>query len=104
VIRVFSGGSVSIPNAFSPNGDGKNDKFYILGGRDVESVLEFSIFDRWGGNVFRVNNALPNDPSSGWNGYYGGQLAEPGTYVYFVKILFTNGSQQIYKGTVTLIR
>ena len=104
VIRVFSGGSVSIPNAFTPNGDGKNDKFYILGGRDVVSVLEFSIFDRWGGNVFRANNAAPNDPTSGWNGYYGGKLAEPGTYVYFVRILFSNGSEQNYKGTVTLIR
>ncbi|MFI5153589.1 MAG: gliding motility-associated C-terminal domain-containing protein, partial [Chitinophagales bacterium] len=104
VIRIFSGGSVSIPNAFTPNGDGKNDRFYVLGGRDVVSILEFSIFDRWGGKVFQSKNVSPNDPASGWNGTYGGETAEPGTYVYFVKILFSNGSQQLFKGTVTLIR
>ena len=35
---------------------------------------------------------------------HGGKWAETGTYVYFVKIRFNDGSQQLYKGTVTLIR
>ena len=103
-IKTFAGGKVDIPNAFTPNGDGRNDIFYILGGNDIRMIKEFAIYDRYGGKVFAVSNVPPNDPSYGWNGNINGKHADMGGYVYFAIILFNDGSQQEYKGTVLLIR
>ena len=104
IIKTFTGGIVTIPNAFTPNGDGHNEIFYIMGGREIRLLEEFDIFNRWGDRIFHQGNVPANDPSFGWNGMYGGKWAEMGTYVYFVKIRFNDGSLQLYKGTVTLIR
>ena len=103
-VKVFSGGLVNIPNGFSPNGDGHNDVFYILGGPEVKMMKDFSIFNRWGQKIFQVTNAEANDPGFGWNGTMNGKPAEPDTYVYFVTIVFTDGTTHLYKGTVTLLR
>ena len=103
-IKTFTGGKVNIPNGFTPNGDGRNDVFYILGNSDIRILKDFSIFNRWGQKIFQVANAPANDPGFGWNGFINGQAADAGTYVYFVKISFKDGTEQLYKGTITLIR
>ncbi len=95
---------ISLPNAFTPNGDGKNDIFYILGGLEGTTVEDFSIFNRWGEKVFHVNNALPGDPGFGWNGNYRGSPEPAGAYVYIITIKLADHTTQIYKGTVVLIR
>ena len=104
MIRTYTGGEVNIPGAFTPNGDGKNDVFFIMGGKDVQSISHLSIFSRYGSPVFESSDALPNDPSLGWDGNIHGKQAEPGTYVYMALINFSGGRQQLYKGTVVLIR
>jgi len=103
-VKTFSGGKVNIPNGFTPNNDGHNDVFYILGSEDVKMLKDFSIFNRWGQKVFQVQNAEANDPKFGWNGFLNGKPSDPGAYVYFVTIEFTDGATQLYKGTVMLIR
>jgi gliding motility-associated-like protein len=103
-IKTFAGGKVDIPNAFTPNGDGLNDVFYILGSKDIRLIKEFAVYNRWGGKVFAKSNFPANDPAYGWNGNINGTHGEMGTYVYFAIILFNDGSQQEYKGTVVLIR
>ena len=103
-IKIFSGGRVNIPNGFTPNNDGHNDVFYILGGEEVKTLKDFSIFNRWGQKVFQVQNAEANDPKSGWTGLLNGKPADPGTYVYFVNIEFADGRTELFKGTVILIR
>jgi len=103
-IKTFTGGKVNIPNGFTPNADGKNDVFYILGSNEISVIKDFSIFNRWGQKVFQVTNAPPNDPGFGWKGFVNGKEADAGTYVYFVKISFKDGTEELYKGTVTLIR
>jgi len=103
-IKLFSGGTVNIPNAFTPNGDGHNDAFYVLAGDEVKLLKHFSVFNRWGQKVFQVEDAEANDPRFGWNGLLNGKAAEPGTYVYYVTVLFANGNTKLYKGTVTLVR
>jgi gliding motility-associated-like protein len=95
---------ISIPNAFTPNGDGKNDIFYVLGGMAGSQIKDFSVFDRWGQRVFRVEGVLPGDPANGWNGTYGGAPAPAGVYVYIVAIALAGGERQVYKGTVMLVR
>ena len=91
-------------DAFSPNGDGKNDVFYILGGPQGSTIRNFSIFDRWGMMVFGMNEVWPGDPSFGWNGYLKGAPAPAGVYVYTFSVTFAGGEQQVYKGTVILLR
>jgi gliding motility-associated-like protein len=103
-IKTFSGGKVNIPNGFTPNNDGRDDVFYILGSEDVKLIKDFSIFNRWGQKVFQVTNAEANDPKFGWSGFLNGKPADTGTYVYIVSIAFTDGTSQLFKGTVTLIR
>jgi gliding motility-associated-like protein len=88
---------IVLPNAFTPNGDGKNDVFRIPAGISF-NLKTFSIFDRWGNMVFQTN-----DITQGWNGAFNGQPANAGTYVYMI----TGSSQNenvALKGTLELIR
>jgi gliding motility-associated-like protein len=86
-----------IPNAFSPNGDGYNDVFYIYG-KAISSV-NFSIFDRWGEKVFESN-----DLGSGWDGVFKGTFMQPGVFVYYAELYFENGDKVEEKGSITLLR
>jgi gliding motility-associated-like protein len=104
VLTMYTDGPVNIPNAFTPNGDGKNDVFYILGSRDIELVKDLSVYDRYGQRIFQVRNAPPNDPSYGWRGQVLGKNAATGTFVYAVTIRFVDGTERLFKGTITLIR
>lgn len=95
---------VSIPSAFSPNGDGHNDVFYVVGAPAGAKVGDMVIFNRWGVTVFAVHGVGPGDPANGWNGNVNGQPAPTGTYVYEVRMVFAEGGSQVYKGTVVLVR
>ena len=95
---------LEVPNAFTPNGDGHNDLFYILGGPQGSTIKEFAIFDRWGEKRFDIHNGVPGDPRFGWNGNYNGHPAAPGTYAYIAVIATPDGHQNVYKGTLVLIR
>ena len=86
-----------LPNAFSPNGDGVNDEWYIFG-EGIKSISMF-IYDRWGEKVFENNNAL-----RGWNGYFNGVLLNPGVYAYFVEVEYLDNLKETYQGSVSLIR
>jgi len=92
------------PAAFTPNGDGRNDVFYVLSGPPGLVVREMAVFDRWGHRVFQVKNAVPGDASAGWDGRLGSHSLPAGTYVYMVVMKLPDGSSQSVKGTVELIR
>jgi gliding motility-associated-like protein len=102
LVNVYT--PLSIPNAFTPNGDGRNDIFYVLGGPVNSEVEDFAVYERYGVQVFHVHDVAPGDPSKGWNGYFHGTPAPLGTYVYSVVMKMGDGSRQGYKGTVILIR
>ena len=70
--------NVYLPNAFSPNGDGKNDLFQAFG-PDAE-VMNLQVYNRWGSLVFESH-----DTQAGWDGYVGGRKAEAGTYLYVLQ-------------------
>lgn len=70
-----------LPNAFTPNGDGLNDEFRIVGNVAVARDFELSVFNRWGGLVFQSFN-----PDQGWDGSYQGQIQE-GVYVYRCEVI-----------------
>ena len=96
--------SFYIPNAFSPNEDGFNDEFIIFGNVEVARIIELSIYDRWGTQVFIMEDAPPNDLAFGWNGRFRGELLQPGVFVYHTVIEFIDGTQTTEKGDITLIR
>lgn len=96
---VFVYYGLSLPNAFTPNGDGKNDLFRVPVSIPVK-IFRFSIFNRWGGLVFSTE-----DSAQGWNGTTKGILLPAGTYVWVIE--FDDPilrKKAMKKGTVALIR
>ncbi len=90
--------SLSVPNAFTPNGDGKNDWLYPLNAFDI-SNYEFQVFNRFGQLVFTTR-----DPQNKWDGRVNGQLQETGTYVWFLSYTDGSGKRFSQKGSTLLIR
>ena len=88
---------VYIPNAFTPNGNGTNDVWFVYG----TGIKDFRamIFNRWGEKVFESN-----DQFIGWDGTYRGEAQPPGVYVYQVDIVYLNGEKKFRNGGLTLIR
>ncbi len=89
---------VYLPNAFTPNGDGKNDIFRptFMG---AASVFRFAVYDRWGRQVFQSAS-----PSVGWDGTTGGKQQPAGTYVWFCQYKLYKEPERVQRGTVLLIR
>lgn len=96
---------VFIPNVFSPNDDGENDQFELFTNSlyDV-NVLEYKIFDRWGELVWRRENFTIHTSDDWWDGYFRGQPATQGVYVYLVHLQYNNGVEEVRAGDVCLIR
>ena len=91
-----------IPNAFSPNGDGRNDYFQVYGPCSIQRI-EAQVFDRWGGLVFSST-----DPQFRWDGSAGGQPLGNGLYLYAIRLAFEGDDKAVYevqeKGAVVLVR
>jgi gliding motility-associated-like protein len=88
---------IYIPSAFTPNGDGKNDLFRVLGG-NIQS-LEMKIFNRWGELIFSTQ-----ERAKGWDGTFAGKEQPGAVYVYVLSATLRNGKKVSKKGTVTLLR
>jgi gliding motility-associated-like protein len=89
---------VEVPNAFSPNNDGVNDTYFILS-YAVAEFYEFSIYNRWGQQVFTTT-----DINAGWDGTFEGKEQEMGAYVYVVRAQDLSGEDVQLQGTFMLIR
>jgi gliding motility-associated-like protein len=96
-IKVISQ-DVFVPNAFSPNGDGKNDMFKITA-RKLITLQEYRIYNRWGQEIF-----ISNDINKGWDGTYKGVPQDGGIYFYTMKVSYVGGKVQNLKGDITLVR
>lgn len=104
LVRVNQLRPIFIPNAFSPDGDGRNDKLIVFGGPNVNIIKNFAIFDRWGETLFSQQNFQPNDTDFGWSGEFKGNQMDPGVYVYYAEVEFIDGQIIVYKGDFTLVR
>jgi gliding motility-associated-like protein len=102
--KIISSTGLGISNVFSPNGDNINDVFYIFSARCVKSIKRFDIYNRWGNLVFSQINFLPNDPTFGWDGTYKGKMLNTDVFVYWFEVENQDGTSEIFKGDVTLIR
>ncbi len=93
-----NGHSVFVPNTFTPNNDGLNDRLYVRGA-GLTQLEYFRIFDRWGQMVFQTQ-----DIAEGWDGSTGGKPDAINTYVYMLKAVCSSGEVVSLQGNVTLIR
>ena len=82
-------------NAFSPDGDGKNDTWEVKN-LDLYPNNELSVFNRWGDEVFKTKGY---SSAKAWDG---GNL-NPGTYYYVLKVS-VDGVQKSYKGFITMVK
>ena len=88
-----------LPDLFTPNGDGRNDRFIVRGGSNVRSVT-FSILDRDGNVVFESNDW--NEISQiGWDGTNGGKDQPGGTYMWVVEGTLDSGDEFLINGKET---
>ncbi len=97
-IKVYTGPDIYMPTGFTPNGDGRNDRFtpFPVG---IKSLGYFRVFNRWGQMVFSTNTL-----NVGWDGKFGGKDQASGTYVWMAEGVTLQGKKITKKGVVTLIR
>ncbi len=88
---------IIFPTGFTPNGDGRNDKFKLLRSGPLDGY-QLQIFNRWGQKVFSTT-----DPTKGWDGIMGSGPAGNGIYVWHCTIR-KGGETKSLKGVVTLLR
>ncbi|MDX2249141.1 MAG: gliding motility-associated C-terminal domain-containing protein [Bacteroidia bacterium] len=92
------------PNAFSPNDDGINDIFTVMGSEDMESIENLKVFNRWGNLIYDVNGLSPNDQTVGWDGYAKGGPSPEGVYIFMANIRYDDGRIRTTSGSFTLLR
>lgn len=88
-----------VPNAFTPNGDGKNDILVPVTNNFFPADYSMKIFNRFGQMVFETN-----DYTIGWDGTFGGEYCPISTYYYFVTFKMSSSDNEIKRGDILLIR
>ena len=98
LVRIFKEKDIYVPKAFTPNGDGQNDRLYpfLVG---IKELRIFRIINRWGIVVYESRMDLP-----GWNGNYKGVPQPVDGYSWEAEAVDIDGMIIRRKGTVTLIR
>ncbi len=94
---------IFMPNTFTPNGDGQNDRFYPRG-NGLRTINSFRIYSRWGDLVYEAQNITLNDEVSGWDGIYKGQPLKPDTYVWILEGVCESNDPLTMNGDITIIR
>jgi gliding motility-associated-like protein len=97
-IKVYTVSDIYVPNAFTPNGDGRNDILRAIP-IGIKEFRLFVVYNRWGQLVFTTKNQ-----SMGWDGTINGRLQDTGTYVWMTEGIDYKGNVIQRKGTVILIR
>jgi gliding motility-associated-like protein len=97
-IKAYAFSDIFVPNAFTPNGDGRNDllRAVLIG---IKEFKYFAVYNRYGQQIFYSNN-----PSAGWDGKVNGTPQNTNTFVWMAAGTDYNGNAIFRKGTVVLIR
>jgi gliding motility-associated-like protein len=88
-----------VKNAFTPNGDGLNDRWVASSNTACYTKLSVAVYNRYGGEVYKNDN-YNND----WDGTYKGKPIADGTYYYIVNYKLIDGRTVTLKGDVTILR
>lgn len=89
---------LAFPNSFTPDGDGTNDNYYVIGKNIRDAGFELNILDKKGVIIYRANSLYQP-----WDGAYRGMKAADG--IYYCKINATDTTGYVYEveGTVNLM-
>jgi gliding motility-associated-like protein len=91
---------INVMNAFTPNGDGQNDRWLVVNNGGIcTKQISVSVFNRYGNQVYKNDN-YNND----WTGIYDGKPVPDGTYYYVVTYRLMTGAVITLKGDVTILR
>lgn len=90
---------ISVPNAFSPNGDLINDNYKVIDEDGIIIDFKIEIFNRFGQSVY-----TSEDINSSWNGYFNGELLPPQVFDYYLQIKCIGDKSLFEKGNITLVR
>ena len=93
------GRELSLPNAFSPNGDGSNDEYCLRGWNECIAEFKIIIYNRWGEKVYESEQT-----EFCWDGSYKGKTQETEVFVYMLKAKLKDGTQISKNGNITLLR
>lgn len=96
--------NIYIPNAFTPNSDQTNDRFFVYGGDLLKAIKSIEVFDRWGSKLYHEDNLLPQDELKGWDGTFRGRAMQPGAYIYTITVEYLDGETDTFYGEVNLLR
>ncbi|RAJ06565.1 gliding motility-associated-like protein [Chitinophaga skermanii] len=97
-VKVYAGPEFYVPNAFTPNNDGRNDIFKVIA-PGVPALDYFRIWNRWGQEIFYTK-----DLRVGWDGTIKGMPADAGNYIWMVQGKDYTGRTFSRKGTILLLR
>ncbi|MBK7303388.1 MAG: gliding motility-associated C-terminal domain-containing protein [Saprospiraceae bacterium] len=89
--------TIFFPNAFSPNGDGRNDILYVRSSQIDKLLLR--IYNRWGELVFQSSN-----PNIGWDGTFNGKYLPPDVFGYYLEAYCIGGDKYVKKGNISLLK
>jgi gliding motility-associated-like protein len=100
LVRVFRENDIMVPEGFTPNADGQNDKLYpfLIG---IRQMNMFRVFDRWGNVVFDNKQA---SSATGWEGIHRGMQLPAGPYVWMAEGIDIDDKVVRRTGTVILVR
>ncbi|MFL5764865.1 MAG: gliding motility-associated C-terminal domain-containing protein [Bacteroidia bacterium] len=96
-INVFDAASMIVPNVFTPNGDGHNDMFRVIG--TGLKTVEGTMYNRWGKKIAEWSG----DQNAGWDGNINGKAAQDGTYFYIIKATGMDGKEYDAQGYVQVL-
>ena len=90
--------NILVPNAFTPNGDGRNDilKPFLFG---IRELLYFRVYNRWGQLLYQTST-----PHQGWNGLYGGKIQANQVVVWVAEGIGMDGRRYVRKGTTVCVQ
>lgn len=96
-VRVYKGPDMYVPTAFTPNGDGRNDRFLPVP-VGIKSLNYFRVYNRMGQLLFQTKTL-----HDGWDGKLQGRVQATGVYVWMIEAITNQDRVITKKGTVTLI-
>jgi gliding motility-associated-like protein len=99
-VKIYDTYIISVPNAFTPNGDGLNEVFIPVGYGTNPEGYSFSVFDRWGDEIFNTTEI-----TQGWDGTVNGgnKKAQIDVYIWKLHIKDIHENYHDYIGKILLL-
>ena len=102
LVRVVPRRRVFVPDAISPNDDGINDRLVVSAGPEVAEILDFQLFDRWGGLLYEQSRVIPDQKL--WDGRVDGRPMDTGVYVWTARVRYIDGVEEMIGGSLAVLR